>query len=179
MIYDRHEDIAARPSHPAIVRHRTGVTATGGSWRRHRGGDGRRRVLHAHARCPLARRAPRRRSVPLPERAAARPGDADQHAADGAFRGFGAPRPSSPPETQLNRLAEALNMSPAEIRRRNVYRLNDTTPTGQVLRGERRRGGVLEQALGASLFDRVRERTGREAAERRGSGRSRGRAPVG
>jgi CO/xanthine dehydrogenase Mo-binding subunit len=51
-----------------------------------------------------------------------------------------------------------------------VCRLNDTTPTGQVLRESVAGEEVLEQALGASLFDRVRERTGREAAERRGSG---------
>jgi CO/xanthine dehydrogenase Mo-binding subunit len=89
---------------------------------------------------------------------------------NGAFRGFGAPQTEFAAETQLNRLAEKLNMSPAEIRRRNVYRLNDTTPTGQVLRESVAGEEVLEQALGASLFDRVRERTGREAAERRGSG---------
>jgi len=61
-------------------------------------------------------------------------------------------------------------LSPAEIRRRNVYRVNDTTPTGQVLRESVAGEEVLERALGASLFERVRERTEREAAERRGSG---------
>ena len=39
-------------------------------------------------------------------------------------------------------------MSPAELRRRNVYRLDDTTPTGQVLRESVAGEEVLEQALG-------------------------------
>src|SRR5439155_9345383 len=89
---------------------------------------------------------------------------------NGAFRGFGAPQTEFAAETQLNRLADALNISPAEIRRRNVYRLNDTTPTGQVLRQSAAGEEVLEQAVGASLLERGRQLTGREAAERSGSG---------
>ena len=83
MIYDRHEDIAATTKrHPAIVRHRTGVDADGRLARPgHRGRDGRRRVLHADAGRAVARRAPRRRPVPLPERPHPGPRDADQHAA--------------------------------------------------------------------------------------------------
>jgi len=172
MIYDRHEDIAATTKrHPAIVRHRTGVTRDGrlvaqdievvmdgGAYCTLTPVVLSRGVLHAGGpyRCPNVRlrgRATRTNTPP-----------------NGAFRGFGAPQTEFAAETQLNRLAEALNMSPAEIRRRNVYRLNDTTPTGQVLRESVAGEEVLELALSASLFDRVRERTGREAAERRGSG---------
>ncbi len=40
----------------------------------------------------------------------------------GAFRGFGGPQGSFVAETQLNRLAEALGISPVEIRRRNTLR---------------------------------------------------------
>ena len=84
MIYERHEDIAATTKrHPAIVRHRTGVTKRRQARRPgHRGRHGRRRVLHAHARRAVARRAPRRRAVPLPERAPPRPRDAHEHAAE-------------------------------------------------------------------------------------------------
>jgi CO/xanthine dehydrogenase Mo-binding subunit len=172
MIYERHEDIAATTKrHPAIVRHRTGVTRDGrivaqdidvvmdgGAYCTLTPVVLSRGVLHAGGpyRCPNVRlrgRATRTNTPP-----------------NGAFRGFGAPQTEFAAETQLNRLAEALNMSPAEIRRRNVYRLNDTTPTGQVLRESVAGEEVLEQALSASLFERVRERTGREAAERRGSG---------
>ncbi len=40
----------------------------------------------------------------------------------GAFRGFGGPQGSFVAETQMNKLAQALNMDPVEIRRRNVLR---------------------------------------------------------
>ena len=172
MIYERHEDIAATTKrHPAIVRHRTGVTRDGrlvaqdievvmdgGAYCTLTPVVLSRGVLHAGGpyRCPNVRlrgKATRTNTPP-----------------NGAFRGFGAPQTEFAAETQLNRLAEALNVSPAEIRRRNVYRLNDTTPTGQVLRESVAGEEVLEQALAASLFERVREKTGREAAERRGSG---------
>ena len=46
-----------------------------------RGGHGRRRLLHPDAGGAVARHAPRRRPVPLPERAHHRPGDGHQHAA--------------------------------------------------------------------------------------------------
>ena len=47
----------------------------------HRGHHGRRRVQHADARRPVARHAPCRRPVQLPQRAHPRPGDGNQHAA--------------------------------------------------------------------------------------------------
>ncbi|TME10677.1 MAG: xanthine dehydrogenase family protein [Chloroflexi bacterium] len=172
MIYERHEDIAATTKrHPAIVRHRTGVTKDGrlvaqdievvmdgGAYCTLTPVVLSRGVLHAGGpyRCPNVRlrgRATRTNTPP-----------------NGAFRGFGAPQTEFAAETQLNRIAERLAISPADIRRRNVYRLNDTTPTGQVLRESVAAEEVLEQALGASLYERVRERTARDAAQRRGSG---------
>ncbi len=53
---------------------------------------------------------------------------------NGAFRGFGAPQSEFAAEMQANRAAEALGMSPLELRRAWVYREGDVTPTGQVLR---------------------------------------------
>ncbi|MEA2673324.1 MAG: hypothetical protein QOI92_516 [Chloroflexota bacterium] len=172
MIYDRHEDISATTKrHPAIVRHRTGVTKDGvlvaqdievvmdgGAYCTLTPVVLSRGVLHAGGpyRCPNVRlrgRATRTNTPP-----------------NGAFRGFGAPQTEFAAEMQLNRIAERLGMSPAELRRRNVYHLNDTTPTGQVLRESVAGEEVLEQALGASHFERIRERTAREAAERRGAG---------
>ena len=84
MIYDRHEDLAATTKrHPAVVTHRTGVkldgTITGPG---DRGRHGRRGVLHADAGRPVARRDPRRRAVPLPERPDPGPGDAHEHATE-------------------------------------------------------------------------------------------------
>jgi CO/xanthine dehydrogenase Mo-binding subunit len=172
MIYERHEDIVATTKrHPAIVRHRTGFTRDGvlvaqdievvmdgGAYCTLTPVVLSRGVLHAGGpyRCPNVRlrgKATRTNTAP-----------------NGAFRGFGAPQTEFAAEMQMNRAAEQLGISPAEIRRRNVYVLGDTTPTGQVLRESIAGEEVLELAVGASHFERVRERTGRDAAERRGSG---------
>jgi CO/xanthine dehydrogenase Mo-binding subunit len=172
MIYERHEDITATTKrHPAIVRHRTGVTREGvlvaqdvevvmdgGAYCTLTPVVLSRGLLHAGGpyRCPNVRlrgRATRTNTPP-----------------NGAFRGFGAPQTEFAAEMQMARVAERLGMSPAELRRRNVYRLNDTTPTGQVLRESVATEEVLEKAVAASHFERVRERTAREAADRRGFG---------
>ena len=51
----------------------------------------------------------------------------------GAFRGFGAPQAQFASEVMISRLAEALNMDPIEIRRRNLYREGSVEPTGNPL----------------------------------------------
>jgi CO/xanthine dehydrogenase Mo-binding subunit len=172
MIYERHEDISATTKrHPAIVRHRTGVTREGllvaqdveivmdgGAYCTLTPVVLSRGLLHAGGpyRCPNVRlrgRATRTNTPP-----------------NGAFRGFGAPQTEFAAEMQMARVAERLGISPAELRRRNVYRLNDTTPTGQVLRESVAAAEVLEKALEASYYERIRDRTAREAADRRGQG---------
>ena len=172
MIYDRHEDIAATTKrHPAIVRHRTGVTSDGrilaqdievvmdgGAYCTLTPVVLSRGAIHSGGpyRCPNVRiraRATRTNTPP-----------------NGAFRGFGAPQVEFAAETHLNRIAERLGISPLEIRRRNVYRLGDTTPTGQVLRESVAGEEVLERAAEASEFERLRERTGRDRGRRTGSG---------
>src|SRR5918912_1146183 len=134
MIYDRHEDLSATTKrHPAVVTHRTGVKADGtlvaqdievvmdgGAYCTLTPVVLSRGAIHAGGpyRCPNVRiraRATRTNTPP-----------------NGAFRGFGAPQVQFASETQMNRLAERLAMSPLEIRRRNVYELGDETPTGQV-----------------------------------------------
>jgi len=172
MIYDRHEDLAATTKrHPAIVRHRTGVSRDGhlvaleievildgGAYATVTPVVLSRGALHAGGpyRCRNVRirgRATRTNTPP-----------------NGAFRGFGAPQTEFAIETQLNRIAEALGLSPAEIRRRNALRVGDATPTGQVLHESVAAEEVLRVAVEASGFERARERTAREAAARRGSG---------
>ena len=171
MIYDRHEDIAATTKrHPAIVRHRTGVTRDGrliaqdievvmdgGAYCTLTPVVLSRGALHAGGpyRCPNVRiraRATRTNTPP-----------------NGAFRGFGAPQVQFAAETHLNRIAEALELSPLEIRRRNVYRVGDTTPTGQVLRDSVAGEEVLERAAEAAEFERLRARhdAGARAPRRR------------
>ena len=172
MIYDRHEDIAATTKrHPAIVRHRTGVTRDGrlvaqdievimdgGAYSTLTPVVLSRGALHAGGpyRCPNVRiraRATRTNTPP-----------------NGAFRGFGAPQTEFAAEIHLSRLAEQLGLSPAEVRARNVYRLGDTTPTGQVLRESVAAEEVLRIAVDTSGFERLRDETARELGERRGSG---------
>jgi CO/xanthine dehydrogenase Mo-binding subunit len=172
MIYDRHEDLAATTKrHPAIVRHRTGVTRDGrlvaqdievvmdgGAYCTLTPVVLSRGAIHAGGpyRCPNVRiraRATRTNTPP-----------------NGAFRGFGAPQTEFAAETHLNRVAEALDLSPLEIRRRNVYRVGDTTPTGQVLRVSVAGEEVLERAAEAGEFERLRARHDAERADRAGSG---------
>ena len=172
MIYDRHEDLAATTKrHPAIVRHRTGVTRDGrliaqdievvmdgGAYCTLTPVVLSRGAIHAGGpyRCPNVRiraRATRTNTPP-----------------NGAFRGFGAPQTEFAAETHLNRIAEALELSPLEIRRRNVYQVGDTTPTGQVLRGSVAGEEVLERAAEAAEFERLRGRHDAARARRSGSG---------
>jgi CO/xanthine dehydrogenase Mo-binding subunit len=172
MIYDRHEDLSATTKrHPAIVTHRTGVkldgTITaqeievvmdGGAYCTLTPVVLSRGAIHAGGpyRCENVRiraRATRTNTPP-----------------NGAFRGFGAPQTEFAAEIQIDRLAEALGMSPIEIRRRNLYREGDATPTGQVLRESVAASEVLERAAEAAEFEGVRARTARDRVRREGAG---------
>ncbi len=161
MIYDRHEDIAATTKrHPAIVRYRTGVmrdgtlvaqdidvVMDGGAYCTLTPVVLSRGVLHAGGpyKCADVRIRGRATATNTPP--------------NGAFRGFGAPQTEFAAEMQVNRVAEALEMSPLALRRRWVYQLGDTTPTSQVLRESVAGLEVLERAAEASEFERTRERT--------------------
>ncbi|MFL5668417.1 MAG: xanthine dehydrogenase family protein molybdopterin-binding subunit, partial [Chloroflexota bacterium] len=162
---------ATTKRHPAIVRHRTGVTRDGALIAQEievvmDGGAYctltpvvlSRGAIHSGGpyRCPNVRiraRATRTNTPP-----------------NGAFRGFGAPQTEFAAETHLNRIADALGISPLEIRRRNVYRVGDTTPTGQVLRSSVAGEEVLERAAEAAEFERLRSRSGAARSRREGSG---------
>ncbi|MEX2011482.1 MAG: xanthine dehydrogenase family protein molybdopterin-binding subunit [Chloroflexota bacterium] len=174
MIYDRHEDIAATTKrHPAIVSHRTGVkrdgtlvaqdidiVMDGGAYSTLTPVVLSRGAIHAGGpyRCPNVRiraRATRTNTPP-----------------NGAFRGFGAPQTEFAAETHLNRLADALAIGPLDIRRKNVYRIGDITPTGQVLRESVAGEEVLERGAEAAEFERLRERSARARTEAAASGPS-------
>ena len=51
----------------------------------------------------------------------------------GAFRGFGAPQGNFIAESQMNKLAEAIDMDPIELRMRNVVVGGDAMPWGEAL----------------------------------------------
>jgi CO/xanthine dehydrogenase Mo-binding subunit len=161
MIYDRHEDISATTKrHPAVVRYRSGVSDTGelvaqeievimdgGAYCTLTPVVLSRGVLHAGGpyRCPNVRITGRAMATNTPP--------------NGAFRGFGAPQTEFAAEMQINRLADALDASPLDLRRRWVYRQGDSTPTGQVLRESVAGIEVLEAAADASAFDRTHAQT--------------------
>ena len=171
MIYDRHEDLAATTKrHPAIIRHRTGVrrdgtlvaqdidiVMDGGAYCTLTPVVLSRGAIHAGGpyACPNVRISARATRTNTPP--------------NGAFRGFGAPQTEFAAEMHLNRLAEALGMSPYELRLRNVYRPGGVTPTGQVLQDSVAGEEVLRLAAEASEFETVRARTARARADRRGS----------
>jgi len=63
----------------------------------------------------------------------------------GAFRGFGAPQAHWAAESMIARVAQALELDPVEIRRKNLYREGDRESTGSVLPGGVTAVPVLER----------------------------------
>ncbi len=95
----------------------------------------------------------------------------------GAFRGFGAPQAQFASEIMMTRLAHALNMDPAEIRRRNIYREGSLEPTQRPLPPGVSALPVLERCmqearerLGYSSPEREALKAGRASHLRRGIG---------
>ena len=170
MIYDRHEDLAVTPKrHPSLVRHRTAVDADGrllamnidvlldgGAYVTLSPVVLSRACIHAAGpyRCEHVR--VRGRVV------------ATNHVPYGAFRGFGAPQVCFAVERQMDRLARGLGLHPAELRRRNMLRVGDTTATGQRLAVSVGSEQVLERALASSGFDRHEWGSDRETVRARG-----------
>jgi CO/xanthine dehydrogenase Mo-binding subunit len=168
MIYDRHEDLAATTKrHPAIIRHRTGVTRDGrlvaqeietvmdgGAYCTLTPVVLSRGVLHSAGpyACPNVRATGRAMATNTPP--------------NGAFRGFGAPQVQFAAELQVARVAEVLGISPAELRRRWAYQPGDVTPTGQVLRESVAAQEVLDRAVEAAEYERARKRTAAARAAR-------------
>ena len=149
LVYDREEDmVATTKRHPAIVRHRTGVTRDGalvameievildaGAYVTLSPVVLSRGAIHAAGpyRCPNVRIAARAMFSNTPP--------------NGAFRGFGAPQTQFAVEVHLDRIAEALNTDPARLRERNLLRPGDTTATGQKLTESVGSELVLDAAL--------------------------------
>src|SRR4029079_19400793 len=161
MIYDRDEDISATTKrHPAVIRYRSGVTSDGDLV-----APEIEFIMDGGAYCTLtpvvlsrgtlhAGRPYRCENVRITGRAMA-----TNTPPNGAFRGFGAPQTEFAAEMQVNRIADALDASPLDLRRRWVYREGDTTPTGQVLLESVGGIDVLEAAAAQSTFDRTHAQT--------------------
>src|SRR3989449_387307 len=176
LIYDRGEDMAATTKrHPALVRHRTGLTRDGrllaqdievvidgGAYVTLSPVVLSRAIIHAagpyacdHVR--ITGRAMFTNAVPF-----------------GAFRGFGAPQSQFAGERHMDVIARRLGIDAVELRRINLLRDGQTTATGQAIRDGTDRLAVLERVLELS---RYREKQPEHAAFnathttlRRGSG---------
>ncbi len=70
----------------------------------------------------------------------------------GAFRGFGAPQSLFAMERHMDRIAQVVGLSPAEIRRRNFLKPGQTTTTEQMIREEIDLGKLLDRALEISDY---------------------------
>jgi CO/xanthine dehydrogenase Mo-binding subunit len=135
IVYDRHEDIVGTTKrHPAVVRHRTAVDSDGliqamdidvvldgGAYTTLSPVVLSRAVLHAAGPYRCANVRVRGKVVKT------------NTATNGAFRGFGAPQSQFGIERQMDRIGRKVGLDPYEIRRRNVLRVGDRLPTGQVL----------------------------------------------
>ena len=168
IIYDRAEDMAATTKrHPSRTRHRTAVTREGKLLAMDIGFviDGgayctlspvvlSRGTIHAAGpyNCP---------NVRIHSRAVAT--NAPPH---GAFRGFGAPQSVFALERHLDKVAKAVGLSPAELRRRNFIREGETLAVSQVVREKVDMNRLMERAFELSDYSAKRERFARENAGR-------------
>ena len=181
LIYDRHEDISVTTKrHPAVITHRTGVTRDGrlvaqdiditfdaGAYATLSSVVLSRGTLHAGGpyACPNVRIRSRAVQTHTPP--------------TGAFRGFGAPQTEFAAEMQVNRIAEALGVSPAELRARWAYQVGDQTPTQQVLRESVSARETLAAALEASDFEARRSAFAAARRVDRAMGRARSAPGIG
>src|SRR5438128_9717752 len=158
IVYDRVEDmLATTKRHPAIVRHRTGVTKDGrltamdievvldgGAYATLSAVVLSRGVIHASGpyRCDRVRVRGRAMMTNTPP--------------NGAFRGFGAPQTQFATEVHMDRIAEALGLDPVRVRDVNALRPGDTTATGQRLGRDCSARQVLRDAGDRTGFHKKR-----------------------
>ena len=172
LVYDRVEDmLATTKRHPAIIRHRTGVTRDGrltaididavfdgGAYATLSAVVLSRGVIHASGpyRCDHVRIRGRAMMTNTPP--------------NGAFRGFGAPQTQFAVEVHMDRIAEPLGLDPVRVREINALRPGDTTATGQRLGEDCSALQVLREAVKRTDFKRAR--AGRSRRTNRGIGLS-------
>jgi CO/xanthine dehydrogenase Mo-binding subunit len=154
IIYDRLEDMTATTKrHPSRTRHRTAVnkdgkilggeiefTIDGGAYATLSSVVLSRGTIHAGGPYYWP-------SVRIRGKAVAT--NAPPH---GAFRGFGAPQSLFAMERHMDRIAQAVGLSPVEIRRRNFLKPGQTTTTEQTIREEINLGKLLDRALELSDY---------------------------
>ena len=154
IIYDRMEDMAATTKrHPSRTRHRTAVsrdgkilggeiefTIDGGAYMTLSPVVLSRGAIHAGGPYYWPNVRIRAKAVTT---------NAPPH---GAFRGFGAPQSLFAMERHMDRIAQAVGVSPVEIRRRNFLQPGQATTTEQVIREPIDLGKMLDRALESSDY---------------------------
>ncbi len=88
----------------------------------------------------------------------------------GAFRGFGTPQAHWAAESMIARLAHALGLDPADVRRRNIYREGDRESTGSVLPKGVSALPVLDRCVAEAAHRFERTTLDRSSRIRRGIG---------
>ena len=111
----------------------------------------------------LSRGAIRRRLLPLGRGADPRARGRDEHAANGAFRSFGAPQTLFAIESHMDRIAGELGMDPLALRRMNAVKLGDVTRPGRCSGGVGSHE-VLERTAKRAKYAEKRARYERENA---------------
>ena len=164
IIYDRMEDMAATTKrHPSRTRHRTAVakdgrilageidfTIDGGAYKTLSPVVLSRGAIHAGGPYYWP-------SVRIRAKAVAT--NAPPH---GAFRGFGAPQSLFALERHMDRIAQVVGLSPAEIRRRNFLKPGQTTTTGQTVNEAIDLSKLLDRALELSEYDSKKNKFAQE-----------------
>jgi CO/xanthine dehydrogenase Mo-binding subunit len=164
MIYDRAEDmVATTKRHPSFTRHRTALdrdgkflamdidfTIDGGAYETLSPVVLSRGTIHAAGpyNCPNVRINSRAVATNVPPH--------------GAFRGFGAPQSVFALERHLDRVAEAVGLSPAELRRRNFIQQGQTLAVHQVIREKVDMARLMDRAFELCDYHAKRERFGQE-----------------
>jgi CO/xanthine dehydrogenase Mo-binding subunit len=160
LIYDRLEDMTATTKrHPSRTRHRTAVgkdgtilggeidfTIDGGAYATLSSVVLSRGTIHAGGPYYWPNVRIRGKAVAT---------NAPPH---GAFRGFGAPQSLFAMERHMDRIAQAVGVSPVEIRRRNFLRPGQTTTTEQTIHEQIDLGKLLDRALELSDYSAKKAR---------------------
>jgi CO/xanthine dehydrogenase Mo-binding subunit len=164
IIYDRAEDmVATTKRHPSKTRHRTavsrdgkllamqiGFTIDGGAYETLSPVVLSRGTIHAAGPYDCE-------NVRIDSRAVAT--NVPPH---GAFRGFGAPQSVFALERQLDRVAEAIGMTPDELRRRNFIRQGQTLAVGQAVKEKVDMNALMDRAFELSGYYAKRARFAKE-----------------
>ncbi len=80
----------------------------------------------------------------------------------GAFRGFGAPQSIFAIERHMDRIAQVVGLSPAEIRRVNFLKPGETTTTEQIVNEQIDLGKLLDRAIDLADYESKKLRFAKE-----------------